>query len=103
MEPRFTVETERADHVIGNRAGFNAFASWKDLHPDVGSPEPPLVFSVVANVEEENGCTSHYTVAEFFSSRIAGEFATDGEAAANVYAAALNQTERRVQKYLEGK
>ena len=91
MEPRFTVETERADHVIGNRAGFNAFASWKDLHPDVGSPEPPPVFRVVANVEGENGCTSHYTVAEFFSSRIAGEFATDGEAAANEYAAALNR------------
>jgi len=91
MEPRFTVKTERADHVIGNRAGFNAFASWKDLHPDVGSPEPPLVFRVVANVEEEDGCISHYTVAEFFSSRIAGEFATDGEAAANEYAATLNR------------
>ena len=73
MEPRFTVKTERADHVIGSRAGFNAFASWKDLHPDVGSPEPPLVFRVVANVEEEDGCISHYTVAEFFSSRPTGK------------------------------
>tara|TARA_R110002110_G_scaffold18012_12_gene76189 strand:- start:23 stop:178 length:156 start_codon:yes stop_codon:yes gene_type:complete len=46
---------------------------------------------VVARVEGENGCISRYTVAEFFSSRIAGEFATDGEAAANEYAAALNR------------
>ena len=81
-----TFEVKRIDHLgefshdFQGRSGFNAHF-----------PNATAYYRVVANVYGEGGNISRYTVAEFFTSKIEGQFATDGEAAANAYAAALNQ------------
>ena len=83
-----TFEVRRIDHFgefsrdFEGRTGFNAHF-----------PNATAYYRVVAQVYGERGddSISWYTVAEFFTSKIEGHFATDGEAAANACAAALNQ------------
>ena len=81
-----TFEVQRINHLgqyshdFQGRSGFNAHF-----------PNATAYYRVVASVRKPSGTLSQYTVAEFFTSQLEGEFATDGEAAANAYAAALNQ------------